>query len=140
MCIEICLGLKALHDANIIHRNFKSNYILLDKENHPMITDFGLLKVIDESPIKSTLSSYGNMGWRASETKDGMYKKESDIYSLGVVFWEIGTCEIPPNDSKPECPDSFPLMIKELIEECLDQNPKHRPNISTILSKLESFI
>jgi len=140
MCIEICRGLKALHDSNIIHRDFKSNNILLDKENHPMITDFGLSKVIDESPIKSTLNDIGNIRWRAPETKDGIYTKESDIYSLGVIFWEIGTCEAPPNDSKPECPDGFPLVFKELIEECLDQNPQHRPNISTILSKLESFI
>ena len=152
MCIGICRGLKALHDRNIIHRDLKSSNILLDRENTPKISDFGLSKVIDEYSVKSSLNNaFGDLLWRAPEIVNGRYSKKSDIYSLGMVFWEIGTGKKPfegfkqlDNRStiipKIEFTENFHLVFKELVEKCLDKDPEQRPDIITILNKVEEIV
>ena len=93
ICIGICRGLLSLHEKGIIHRDFKSPNILLDDLMIPKITDFGMSKIKTGTKTMKT-NSFGSLLWKAPETYRGPFTSKSDIYALGVIFWEIATgCE-----------------------------------------------
>jgi len=152
IALGISKGLKCLHDNNIIHRDLKGLNVLLDKDNIPKIADFGTSKRID-SNSKLISVVCGTYGWFAPETFYTDRTLESDIYSLGVVFWEISSGEIPFSNldvafikkkvlknERPPIPEDCPSNFSELITMCWNQNPLERPKIDVVISILNSMI
>lgn len=96
--LQIITGLKFMHDKNLIHRDLKCNNIFLDEYERAKIGDFGLAKILEQSEDANTLC--GTIGYMAPEVCKNMpYSFPADIWSLGVILYELITLE-PPFKSK----------------------------------------
>ncbi|PKY54046.1 kinase-like protein [Rhizophagus irregularis] len=161
MALDIARGLTCLHNREIIHRDLHSMNILVH-DNRLMIADFGLSKQLTmEATTDSTSHSkiYGVDAYIEPKCfLDKNYKKDkrSDIYSLGVLLWEI-TSGHPPFPNTPsnerislylrvcsknlrEVPiDNTPSDYIELYEKCWNGEPKLRPTIDSVYDTLEKI-
>lgn len=153
---DITSGLSYLHSQNIIHRDLKSMNILLDQNFRAKITDFGLAKIkIVTTSTLTNVTRPGTIRWNAPELFQFSQAKEtmkSDIWSLGMVFWEIASRRLPFSDiledmrvmffiaqgAKQEIPSDTPKELSEIILECWSLDSEKRPAAPSILSKLAS--
>ncbi len=146
----IIAGLAAIHEAGIVHRDFKSsNVMLTDASSRAVIMDFGLSQTIAK-PVLETLSQFGanalvgTPAYMAPEQLQGEHATvASDIHALGVILFEIATGELPfqgktalaialrrmgqeapsPASLRPDLPPSWNATILR----CLARDPKRRP-------------
>nr|XP_020471986.1 mitogen-activated protein kinase kinase kinase 11-like [Monopterus albus] len=160
--VQIARGMLYLHSEAIvpvIHRDLKSNNILLAQpiENECMegltlkITDFGLAREWHKTTKMSTAGTYA---WMAPEViKSSTFSKGSDVWSYGVLLWELLTGEAPykgidglavaygvaVNKLTLPIPSTCPEPFAQLMAECWDQDPHRRPNFSSILTQLTAL-
>jgi serine/threonine protein kinase len=98
---KICEALQYAHDNDVLHRDIKPENILMDARGHVKIADFGIAKMVGDSTTNSGLTVSGaNIGtphYMAPEQVESSSKVDhrADIYSLGVVFYELLTGELP---------------------------------------------
>lgn len=84
------------HKNNVIHRDIKPHNILIDKNNNIKITDFGIAVALSQNSITQTNSLLGSVQYISPEqAKGNMVTKQSDIYSLGIVLYELLTGSVP---------------------------------------------
>ena len=136
-----------------IHRDLKSLNILLDENYLAKICDFGLSKIKLETSSSSTKSKTGTIRWRAPETfKRGFKPANSmDIYSYGMVLWEIASRELPFADAPDELtviswikdgeketvPTDCPKAYGDIIQETWQEAEK-RPSAAKIVEMLNA--
>ncbi|CAB4388378.1 unnamed protein product [Rhizophagus irregularis] len=154
MALDITSGLKFLHAKGIIHRDLHSKNILVN-DRKLLIADLGLSKKLAETTTQSMGNHCGMDEYIDPQCfKDRKYKKnkKSDIYSLGVLLWEISSGRPPFSESsrnlithyitkgdREDPIEGTPLKYQQLYQECWDDNPESRPDIEKvreILSKL----
>jgi len=165
---QLLQGLSAAHDANVLHRDFKSDNVMLRSEagdeSWPLIMDFGLARAVEQDSKQRSSSSnstlLGTLGYIAPEQLDGKeHSKASDVYAFGVVWFEMLTGELPfESSSSPAvavlervrrpavAPSSInPLVPRDLdtiVLGCLQRSPKDRyrtaGEVLTALNALES--
>jgi len=91
----MALAIQYLHTKNILHCDLKSQNILLTEDWQVKICDFGLARYKD----KFKRDNHGKVGtphWMAPEIlRNEKYTEAADVYSFGVILWELVTCEIP---------------------------------------------
>jgi serine/threonine protein kinase/tetratricopeptide (TPR) repeat protein len=93
---QIAQGLKAAHEKDIIHRDIKPENIMLTPDGHLKIMDFGIAKLKGSSGLTKTGTSMGTLGYMSPEqAQGGSADQRSDIWSLGVMFYELLTGEVP---------------------------------------------
>ncbi len=96
---KVALGLQKAHDEGIIHRDLKPDNIMLDTDNEPVIMDFGLARRVDDDVrLSKTGMLIGSPAYMSPEQIQGDQSKiglSTDIYSLGVVLFEMLTKRIP---------------------------------------------
>ena len=89
-------GLKAAHDKGIVHRDIKSENLMVTKDSQIKIMDFGIAKLKGSSGLTKTGMSVGTISYMSPEQVQGIgVDQRSDIWSLGVVFYELLTGELP---------------------------------------------
>lgn len=110
--IKICDALEAIHKQGIIHRDIKPSNILITKENDIKITDFGIVK--DSAPsLTQTGSILGTAQYISPEQARGLkLEKSSDIYSLGIVIYEMLTGDPPFRGD-----DSLSVALRHIREK-----------------------
>lgn len=93
---QICRGLRYAHAKEIIHRDIKSQNILIDKNNIVRITDFGIAKIVSSVDITMTGVTVGTPEYMSPEQAEGLtLDAQTDIYSLGIVMYEMATRSVP---------------------------------------------
>lgn len=93
---QIAQGLKAAHEKNIIHRDIKPENVMLTREGRLKIMDFGIAKLRSDSRLTKTGTSLGTLSYMSPEQAQGIAADQrSDIWSLGVVLYEMLTSDLP---------------------------------------------
>jgi formylglycine-generating enzyme required for sulfatase activity/tRNA A-37 threonylcarbamoyl transferase component Bud32 len=121
MLLPIAQALEYAHEHNLIHRDIKPANILLTEKGQPMLTDFGIAKILeanDANTLTGTGVGVGTPEYMAPEQWTGETTIQSDIYSLGVVFYEMVTGHKPYTADTPAA-----ALLKQATE------PLPRPNL-----------
>ncbi len=96
LTVQIAHGLKAAHEKEIVHRDIKPENIMLTKEGNPKIMDFGIAKLKSGTGLTRTGMSLGTITYMSPEQSQGIAADHrSDLWSLGVVLYELLTGELP---------------------------------------------
>ncbi|MEM7384566.1 MAG: serine/threonine-protein kinase, partial [Verrucomicrobiota bacterium] len=123
----LCEALQFAHDRGIVHRDIKPENLLLDRDGEIKIGDFGIAKMMEDG--KSESRSAGTPGYMAPEQASGSEAVDSraDIYSMGVVFYELLTGERPSGDLKvPSKKVSIDVRLDEIVLKALEEEPELR--------------
>jgi serine/threonine protein kinase/tetratricopeptide (TPR) repeat protein len=128
---QVCEGLSEAHRLGVVHRDLKPQNIMIDKEGNAKIMDFGIARSIEARGVTTTGMIIGTPDYISPEQAEGeAADQRSDIYSLGVIMYEMLTGNVPfKGDS------AFSVALKHKSK--LPQYPKKlNPNISEDLSRL----
>ncbi|KAL0464833.1 UNVERIFIED_CONTAM: putative serine/threonine-protein kinase [Sesamum latifolium] len=129
-------GLAYLHEGlepKVVHRDIKSSNILLDRNWHPKLSDFGLAKLLNSERSYVTTRVMGTFGYVAPEYAcTGMLNEKSDIYSFGILIMEIITGRAPVDYSRPPGEVNLIDWLKMMVgnrksEEVVDAKLAERP-------------
>jgi serine/threonine protein kinase/Flp pilus assembly protein TadD len=135
LIMQIAQGLKAAHEKEIVHRDIKPENIMLTKDGNPKIMDFGIAKLKSGTGLTKTGMSLGTISYMSPEQAQGVVTDQrSDIWSLGVVMYEILTGELP---FKAEHDAALIYLI--LNEEPLTPSSHDRrilPSIDSLILKM----
>ena len=148
--LQIARGLHHIHQHGLAHRDLKSaNVLLFEKENIIKICDFGSAKVLDVTATKT--GEAGTYRWMAPEFIEKSVEKinqRCDMFSYGMILFELFTHEVPFADIKseievalfirdkkrPSIPSELPKYLKTLMAQCWEHSTYDRPTSSDILT------
>lgn len=149
IALGVAYGMSYLHSQQMIHRDLKSLNILLDANDYPKISDFGLSR----TKINDTMTGrIGTCQWMAPEVLSSQrYDEKADVYSYGIILWEMLTGDIPyrgltdvqiaiqvcRNHNRPKIPRNCPQNLAKFIKVCWSDDQEKRPDFSTIAKALE---
>ncbi|MEO0105763.1 MAG: UvrD-helicase domain-containing protein [candidate division WOR-3 bacterium] len=148
---QILDGINYAHKIGVLHRDLKPENILITENNTIKITDFGLARFLKTGSIAA--STAGTPIYMAPEVWSGKFSEKSDIWSIGVIFYELLT-GIPPflddnldglkkkiEKSKLLIPSmirpNLPGYLEDIIIKCLNTNPELRPDSEAITKILK---
>jgi len=148
----IARGMLHLHSEKIIHRDLAARNVLLTDNFDVKVTDFGLSRKGGEQS-EVTRSDVGPLKWMPPEAiLEKIYSTKSDVWSYGVVIWEIICRSDPyPNEDAVKAamtvcyekarlpiPDHCAQMFAALMKACWEQDPERRPSFKDIIATLDS--
>jgi tRNA A-37 threonylcarbamoyl transferase component Bud32 len=129
----VCDALEYAHQNEVVHRDIKPENILLDRAGRVKIADFGLAKLVGRSPADFTLTgtrqAMGTPHYMAPEQMDTPLTVDhrADIYSLGVVFYELLTGQLPLGRFPPPSQKvQIDVRLDEVVLKALDRDPDRR--------------
>lgn len=144
--LQVCMALKYLHDNHILHRDLKTANIFLTSKNVVKLGDFGISTVL-QNTMACAKTVCGTPYYFSPELcQSKPYNNKSDVWALGVVFYEILTLGRPFNAKTLKdlirkivvgqyepIPASIPIEMRTLCASMLQVNPVQRPSINRIL-------
>jgi serine/threonine protein kinase len=155
MAKDVAQGMNWLHCSNppIIHRDVKPTNLLVDDNWNVKICDFGLSTISRDNAVKDNGMAPGTPLWMSPEVLQGKDLNEKvDIYSYGIVLWEMLTGEEPFTDhdsynafvqavciekERPPIPEDMHASLSNLLELCWHATPEMRPTFETIIGMLD---
>ncbi|MGO9202129.1 MAG: serine/threonine-protein kinase [Limisphaerales bacterium] len=130
---RICEALQFAHNEGILHRDIKPENILLDTKGRVKIADFGIAKLVGEPHTDASLTATGAVlgtpHYMAPEQleRSGEVDHRADIYSLGVVFYEMLTGELPLGKFQPPSQKvQLDVRLDEVVLHALEKEPARR--------------
>ncbi len=131
---QICEALQFAHDEGVVHRDIKPENILLDKKGRGKIADFGIAKIVEGDarggpPITQDQQVIGTPHYMAPEQveKPHLVDHRADIFSLGVVFYEMLTGELPLGKfTPPSGKVQVDVRLDEVVLKALEKEPDRR--------------
>ena len=144
---QICDALQYAHDEHVVHRDIKPENVLMDSKGRIKIADFGLARLLNQPPNHLTLTGahqiMGTPRYMAPEQLEGSHAVDhrADIYSLGVVFYELLTGELPLGRFAPPSKKvSIDVRLDEVVLRALEKEPGLRyQHASDVKSDMESI-
>ncbi len=144
---QICDALQFAHDEGIVHRDIKPENILIDKKGRVKIADFGLAKLLGHEQAADNLTAthqvMGTIRYMAPEQMEGSRAVDhrADIYSLGVVFYEMLTGEVPVGRfALPSQKVQLDVRLDEVVLRSLEHEPQRRyQHVSEVKTDLEKI-
>jgi serine/threonine protein kinase len=144
---QICEALQFAHDEGIVHRDIKPENILIDKKGRVKIADFGLAKLLGRAPEELSLTGtgqlMGTLGYMAPEQLQQAHSVDhrADIYSLGVVFYEMLTGQLPIGRFEPPSKRvHVDVRLDEIVLRSLESEPDRRyQHASEVKTDLETI-
>ncbi|KAF9949644.1 hypothetical protein BGZ72_008604 [Mortierella alpina] len=154
---EIASGLDFIHRENIFHTDLHSRNILIDTAGKALITDFGLSKSVNKTIYTTKAGLFGVVPYVAPERMQNpsiTYNAKCDIYSLGVIFWELSSCVIPFEAQlqdvmlavniiagvREKTVSGTAVEYEMLYRRCWDGLPQNRPQMEIVLSELVELL
>jgi serine/threonine protein kinase/tetratricopeptide (TPR) repeat protein len=155
--VQICKGLNEAHSTGIIHRDLKPQNIMIDRDGNAKIMDFGIAYSMKAKGITGTRSIIGTPEYMSPEQAEvKKLDQRSDIYSLGVILFEMATGQIPFEGETPlsvamkhksELPpepkmlnSQIPEQLNRVIIKCLEKEKNRRyQTVNELLSDLLSI-
>ena len=134
VAIQIASALEVAHRNNIIHRDIKPHNIIITEDGVAKVTDFGIAKAVSNSTITAFGKTIGSVHYFSPEHARGGYTDaKSDLYSLGVVMYEMLTGRVPFD---ADTPVSVALKhMQETPEEPIEVNPNIPEAVNQIIMK-----
>lgn len=141
IAIQMCTGIGAAHNANIIHRDIKPQNIIISRDGKVKVTDFGIAKATTSNTISS--NAMGSVHYTSPEqARGGFSDAKSDVYSIGITLFEMATGEVPfdgestvavaikhlqeeitpPSELVPD----IPYSLEQIILKCTQKNAERR--------------
>ncbi|CAN4111239.1 unnamed protein product [Withania somnifera] len=155
MALDVAKGMDCLHTSNptIVHRDLKSPNLLVDKNWNVKESDFGLSR-LKHNTFLSSKSTAGTPEWMAPEVlRNEPSNEKCDIYSFGVILWELATLELPWSGMNPmqvvgavgfqnkrlEISKELDPIVARIIWECWQTDPNLRPSFAQLAVALTSL-
>lgn len=146
---QICDALQFAHDEGVVHRDIKPENILIDKRGRVKIADFGLAKMLGSEQLDAALTGthqvMGTLRYMAPEQMEGTHDVDhrADIYSLGVVFYELLTGELPLGRfAAPSKKVQIDVRLDEVVLRALEKEPaqrwQHASEVKTAIAEASS--
>ena len=134
VAIQIASALETAHKNNIVHRDIKPHNIIITEDGIAKVTDFGIAKAVSNSTITAFGSTIGSVHYFSPEhAKGGFTDPKSDLYSLGVVLYEMVTGKVP---FSADTPVSVALKhMQEKPTEPIEINPSIPKSVNSIIMK-----
>src|SRR5437588_498174 len=159
LAIQVARGLAFAHQHGLVHRDVKPQNVLLNGEGKAKVTDFGIARSLDvERGMTQTGTVLGTSNYIAPEQASGRpVDAQTDVYSLGVVLFELLTAEVPfpgenfvavamkhinePPPSLVEKRPDVPLRLAAAVDRALEKDPADRfPSMDAFAAELEGCI
>lgn len=156
IAIQVSAGLEVAHNNHIVHRDIKPQNIIISREGKVKVTDFGIAKATTSQT--TTSSAMGSVHYASPEQARGGYvDHRSDIYSLGIVMYEMVTGRVPfdgetavtvavkhlqeqmvpPSEYCPE----IPYSLEQIIKKCMEKSPDRRyQDIGDLMADLKQSL
>ena len=150
--LQVASGMQHLHNSNVVHRDLKSGNILLSFGLFAKVCDFGTARTLAKTAMTTQKGTYR---WMAPEIVEGVeanINKMCDVFSYGMVVYEIFACKIPYDDiptdplvglavlqgKRPPLPATLPPFLHPLIEACWKKEPDKRPQFEDIVMAIQT--
>ncbi|GAA4716032.1 Stk1 family PASTA domain-containing Ser/Thr kinase [Brevibacillus fulvus] len=134
IAVQVCDALDHAHQNKIIHRDIKPHNIMIGKNGRVKVTDFGIARAVTSATITHTNSVLGSVHYFSPEqARGGITAEKSDIYSLGIVLYEMVTGQLPFSGDSP-----ISVALKHLQEplpEPRTVNPRIPQSVENVILK-----
>ena len=156
IAIQVGRGIEAAHKKGIIHRDIKPQNIMISKEGKVKVTDFGIAHAVSSNTVSADLM--GSVHYSSPEqARNGYVTYSSDIYSLGIVVYEMCTGRVPFDgettvaiaiqhlQSEMQPPSVYapnlPISLEKIIQKCTMKSPDRRySSIDELLNDLKKAL